>query len=116
MDEKEKLMKSEIKKRIESSEWDIGIAAAVLKKKRRKKIAYSVSFSSLAAAALVLIVLLFGIYSDPYQDTYDSFISNQVNGTYKLVFNGNSGIDSNNDNMLLSNDIDNMIDNTLSMR
>ena len=116
MDENSKIMDREIKKRMESNSWDLSMAERVIKKRSRKRVAYSVSIASLAAAALVLIFLLFGIKTDLDQNTYEQFISKQVNGTYMLVFNGNSGIDAAGNIGADSDDIDSIIDNTLSMR
>ena len=116
MDKNSKIMSREIKERMESNAWDLSMAARVIKKRSRKRVAYSVSLSSLAAAALVLIFLLFGLKTNSDQNTYEQLISKQVNGTYMLVFNEDSGEDDGDNIADGSDDIDSIIDNTLAMR
>jgi hypothetical protein len=83
-----KIMSDEIKKRLDSKNWNYRIAASVLEKKNQTKkyIIYATSFSSLAVAALILIFFIFGINQRAEPNLYNQFISNQLSGTYNEVF------------------------------
>ena len=116
----EKIMNNEIRKRLESAEWDRSIARKVLERKKgtRKKIFYSASFGGLAAAAAVTVIFLFGIRNADDQDNYMRFISKQVLATYSSV-NGNGGsvkISPYGDDLLASDDIEEIIDETMAVR
>ena len=67
-------LQNAIQYRRESKQWNFEIASQVLKKKgiRRKAFAYSLS---LAAAAIVVIGVTFGILNKPQPILYDQFIS-----------------------------------------
>lgn len=98
-------MRKEIQKRIESNAWNFRIAAGVLEKKNKikKRIIYSSSISSLAIAALFIIIFLFGIKTGPEINPYDQFIVKQIDGTSDAAG-------------LIQDDIDMVIANTLAMR
>ena len=116
-----KIMSDEIQKRINSREWNYHIASTVQQKKvkTRKWVFYSTSLSSLAVAALVLIVLLFGINNEPQSKIYNKFISKQIIGTHNQVFKKDFKLSSNGTadyDKLMTNEFDDFIDETLAMR
>ncbi|MCP4130632.1 MAG: hypothetical protein GY754_06585 [bacterium] len=114
-------MKQEIRERMESSNWNRKIASGVLEKKgktRKRIIFYTGSFSSLAAAALLLIIFLFGTNNRLEPNQYDNFITQQLEGTYKQVFKASENDSGNGakQDLLSGNDIDDMIDDALAAR
>ena len=112
------IMQEEINRRKESNDWNFRMAQSVLARRNsRKKKALFTSMAAAAAAAAVSIVLLFGLREEAVQQDYNSFISSQVTGTYHLVFNGNSKEHASSEEaLLLSDDLDTMISNVMSMR
>ncbi len=116
----QKRFDDEIKIRENSPEWDIEIASKVISKVRKSRVKHSItiSLSSLAAAAAVIVfALLFVIKEEPVTN-YEQLILTQLNGTYKEVFQEElQEISSmNNDSAIEYDSIDQLIDNTLSMR
>jgi hypothetical protein len=81
------IMSEEIKKRLDSKNWNYSIASSVLEKKNqtKKRFIYATSLSSLAVAASILIFFIFGI-NRPETNLYNQFISNQLRGTYNEVY------------------------------
>jgi hypothetical protein len=88
----EKRMKQEIRSRMESRSWDLGIAGSVIEKKRKKKsiFLFSASVSSLVTASLIIYIVLFGIGDRSIDKNYTNFISTQLKGTYEKVFDDGS--------------------------
>ena len=73
-----------INNKLKNNEWDLQIASNVFGiRKKRKRIIYTIS-SSLATAALVLII--FTMNFNNTATPYDSFIAEQTIETYKNVF------------------------------
>lgn len=123
MKEKElkNIFNNEIEKRMNSDSWNHSMAAMVFAKKNqtRRRIIYSTSISSLAVAALLLIVFLFGINDIQKTDQFEHFISNQIEGTYNYVFNKNaefSYLENKDEGMMYAGDIDSIINETLDLR
>jgi hypothetical protein len=116
----ERLMRMEIQKRLDDSSWDRRIAGAVLGRKKRGKfrLAYGLSFSTLAAAASIAIIMTAVLNGTRDTLRYESFISDQVRGTYHSVFvtSKSSPNLSPDDDMLSMEGIDSTIDDTLAMR
>ncbi|MCU0821669.1 MAG: hypothetical protein MUC95_04245 [Spirochaetes bacterium] len=113
------IMDTEIEKRLESPEWDLKIAGKIVSEARhRKKRRYAAaSISSMAAAAVIIIA----IFPNPGGNTageYELLIKNQLDGIYTQVFNEKyiSSYKSGNDEAVLYDNIDVLIDNTLSKR
>jgi hypothetical protein len=128
-------MAEEINNRIESTEWNSKIAAAVLSRKRNtaRKIFFTASVSSLAAAAAFALIFS-GVLNNKNDGLiYDEFITAQIKGTYdaslpvkkniaskkvqinnkKTVTNENTS-QSNED--IITEDIDSIISETLALR
>ncbi len=109
-----------IRERIESNEWDREIASRVLSaiRKRRRRMAATL-LTSLATAAIIVLAFIFVLNSPSAPDKIDQFITSQLDGTYKSVFNKSyrESLPS-----ILSSqsppddDIDILIDETLTMR
>ncbi|MFC1669689.1 hypothetical protein ACFL20_04800 [Spirochaetota bacterium] len=114
------IIADETKKRLQSNSWDHEIASAILERKRKttKRIIYSTGTASLLAAAL-LFIFLFGIKNTAKKSNYHQFITNQIEGTYNVVFN-NVPMDSDKTlkkrDPLFLEDIDAIIDQTLETR
>jgi hypothetical protein len=112
------IMKEEINRRKESDGWNFRIAQNVLERRRSRK--RKTLFSGMTAAAATAadsIILVTGLRDEAVQNDFSSFISKQVTGTYYLVFNGNGSERAGSDDaLLLSDDIDSMINNVMSMR
>jgi hypothetical protein len=114
-------MNAEIRKRMESPKWDLEISQNVLSrvKKTRKRRLMAASITSLAAVALLLISLIFNTGGKTGIPEFKQFISAQVDGTYSEVFVARHVESASNDisyRRILSDPIDELIDNTLSMR
>ena len=119
--EMQHIMNAEISKRMESPKWDLGIAQNVLSrvKKTRKRRLMAASMTSLAAVALLLTSIIFDTGGKPGIPEFKQFISAQVDGTYREVFvvrYAESGSNDLSSTRILSDPIDELIDNTLSMR
>jgi hypothetical protein len=116
-DFKQKL-KYEIKKRMASSNWDREIAMRVIesKKKSKKRVMYISSLSSLSFAALAFLVFIFGISdkNPSRENIYNQFVTKEVEGTYNFIINNGSGQSAG--EISYVNNVDNLIDETLSMR
>lgn len=112
-------MEDEIRKRINSQEWDSKIATNVTKlhKRRIKKNIFVVSLSSLAAT-VVFVFLLFLNPGNQSPDKYEKFIQAQIEGTYSEVFNENylQNRSNNSDDIIVYDNIDLLIDSALSRR
>ena len=110
---------AEIKKRLKSPEWDLRIAdmivSAMLRKKKKRYI--TASISSMAAAAVIIIAVFFNSNGKTAGE-YEQLIQNQLNGIYTEVFNEKyiSSYSSGNEDTYLYDNIDLLIDNTLSKR
>ncbi len=111
------IMHTSIQNRKESEQWNLDIASRVLEKKRirRKVFAYS---CSLAAAAMVIIGLTFGILNKPQQGLYDPFISNQLAGTHGEVFDEDTAYYSElrSEDVIFMSETDSLINETLANR
>ena len=114
---------NEINRRIASASWDFEIANKVLasRRKTKKRVIYFSSLSSFSFACLAILFFIFGISNKPPHDNiYQTFITKQVEGTYNLIIYNNkpqpSLLDNNIKDSILVNEIDHMIDDTLSMR
>lgn len=115
------IMNAEISKRMESPQWNLGIAQNVLSrvKKTRKRRLMAASITSLVTVALLLTSIIFDTGGKPGIPEFKQFISAQVDGTYSEVFMVRDAESSSNDILyrrILSDPIDELIDNTLSMR
>jgi len=114
------IMKKEIEKRLENDLWDMKMSRRVMSKRRsgRKKMIYSATGSSLALAATVTIIFMFG-FNSSQPAMYDQFISSQIEGTYKKSFEKNIiqvSSENSGSGVVFSDDLDDMIDDTLAMR
>jgi len=113
----ESTMREAIQNRRENRQWNDYIASRVLKRKgiRRKVFAYSLS---LAAAATVVIVLIFGILNKPQQGLYDPFISNQLAGTHGEVFDEDTAYypELRSEDVIFMSETDTLINETLANR
>ncbi len=110
----------EIQKRVKSNSWNFEIATRVIesKKRNRKRALYLTAVSSFSFAAIAVIFFIFGINSQPQKNIYEQFITKQVNGTYQLVVDKNDKLTSSGSatDLVFTDEIDSIIDNTLSMR
>lgn len=133
-----KLMKNEINKRMESYEWNLKIAGKVMERKRGRKKSFILSLSAFSAAAAVLLFIIFGISNEKTgTSSYESMISRQVQGTYQEILTGTKkktfktgitaaaknenqvaleAVNSNFEEILISDETDAAIDDALAMR
>ncbi len=114
------IFSEKIKERLESDTWDREITSRVLSAIRRKKrrlIAASL-LTSLATAAMIVLALIFTLHTPTTSNAIDRLISLQLDGTYRSVFNKSyrESLPSILSNKLPSDDIDTLIDETLTMR
>jgi hypothetical protein len=109
-----------IKERIESNTWDREIASRVLSaiKRRRRRLITASSLTSLATAATIVLAFIFTLHKPTTSYEIDQLISLQLDGTYRSVFNKgyHESLPSILSNKLPSDDIDALIDETLTMR
>ncbi len=84
------LMLEEIRKRLESDDWNIRIARGVRHARRKSRIIWiSSSSASVAVASLIVAVFIgFGSRESSPQSELHAFIGKQVEGTYQQVFTG----------------------------
>ena len=114
------IFSEKIRERLESDEWDRAIAIRVLsamRKKRRRMAA--TSLTSLTAAAAILLAFVFALKSPSAPDRIDRFITSQLDGTYYSVFK--TSYRESLPSIIASqsppdDDIDTLIDETLTMR
>ena len=87
-DNTQEIMNDEIKKRLESTNWNLEIAQKVHEKKNaaKTKVITGAFTVSLAAAASIIALFLFQFINSNNIDTYDQYIDSQVEGTYTYVF------------------------------
>jgi len=120
MKENKNIMRNEIQKRLDDEMWDLRIAGSVMEKRKRSKfrLAYGLSFSTLTAAASLFIIMSTFFNGGQQSLRYDSFISEQVRGTYGTVFASSAPAAdySPDDDMLSMQSIDSTIDDALAMR
>ncbi len=114
------IFSEKIKERLESDTWDREITSRVLSAIRRKKrrlIAASL-LTSLATAAMIVLAFTFTLHTPTTSHAIDQLISLQLDGTYRSVFNKSyrESLPSILSNKLPSDDIDTLIDETLTMR
>ncbi len=105
----EGLLNNEVKSRLSDSTWDNNIANKIVlhKKKQQNKI-IAISSTSLTVAIIsVFTIFSLGIFSSNID--YDKFIAEQVNETFKTVYNSDD-MDS------YSDEIDSFIATTLDAR
>ena len=81
-------MEKEIQFRLDNDFWDKKIARNVMETRSRKKkrLFAGSSLSALAAAAVFVMVFMFGLKNEINYRPYENFISSQVQGTYQKVF------------------------------
>ncbi len=114
-------MANEISRRLKSDAWNFQIASDVLVKKR-KSYARNFIFSSsvlAASAAAVIAVFLFGIKSETRTGGYEQFITQQIQGTRNVIVAGTKTAPEKKldiQEVILENDTDALIDDTLAMR
>ena len=113
-DNKQEIMNDEIKKRLESKNWNLEIAQKVHEKKNaaKSKIITGAFTVTLAAAASIIALFLFQFIKLNNIDTYDQYIDTQVEGTYSYVF-GNTENTENADDI---DDVDILIEDTMDSR
>jgi hypothetical protein len=109
-----------IKERIESDAWDREIASRVLSaiRRRKRRLIAASSLTSLATAAMIVLALIFTLHEPTTSHEIDQLISLQLDGTYRSVFNKSyrENLPSILSSKLPSDDIDTLIDETLTMR
>ena len=120
MNDDKQIMGEEIRKRLEDDSWDFRIAGNILKKRseRRFRFISGISLSSLAVAASIFIIMSAVFNSTEESLRYNTFISQQIHGTYQSVFvSSQAQADYSPDDDLLSmQSIDSTIDEALSLR
>lgn len=107
----QQIMNDEIKKRLESKDWNLDIARKVLEKKNTEKsrIIKGTFTVTLAAAASIIALFLFQLIKVNNVETYDQYINKQVEGTYSYVF----GKTEDSDDM---DDVESLIDDAMDSR
>ncbi len=115
------IMKDEISKRLESNAWNFQIATEVLAKKRKSDARYFIYGSSVlaAAAAIIVAVFLFAIKTETPNGGYEQFITRQIQGTRNnAVAAAKTAPKKKTDiqEVILENETDTLIDETLAMR
>lgn len=119
-DENNELMKREIEERMASDLWSHRIASGVMKRRRnRQRVVYSLS--SVATAALVVFVTLFAIRDTGRTEMqYSEFLTLQVQGVHKTSLQKNvlmtSSSQTSSSGVVLSSDVDDMIEDTMLLR
>lgn len=116
-----KIMAEEIEQRLRSDVWNLQIASGVLAKKTRtrKRVLFASSWIASAAAAVVLFVFFFGIDTGRPAAGYDQFIAYQIEGTMKDAAGKKEKLSvapTTIHEVVLHNETDTMIDETLAMR
>lgn len=113
-------MREEIKRRKNDSLWDHAIANGVLSRRKRvhERNMYIASFSSLAMAASLAVIFLFGLNNVVDKNAYQSFIADQINGTNNMVFANDAAAGKNysEEDLISVNGVDSVIDDTLVRR
>lgn len=114
-------MADEISRKMKSDVWNFQIASGVLAKKRKSAVRGLILSSSVlaAAAAAVIAVFLFGVKTDGPTAGYEQFITRQIEGTRNNIAGGKQILSDNKAEIyevILQNDTDTMIDETLAMR
>jgi hypothetical protein len=115
------IMADEISRKMKSDVWNFQIASGVLAKKRKSAVRGLILSSSVlaAAAAAVMAVFLFGVKTDGPTAGYEQFITRQIEGTRNNIAGGKQILSDNKAEIyevILQNDTDTMIDETLAMR
>ena len=115
------ILADEISKKMKSNAWNFRIASGVLAKKRKSAVRGFILSSSIlaAAAAAVMAVFLFGVKTDGPTAGYEQFITLQIEGTRNYIAGGKKILSDNKAeiyDVILQNDTDTMIDETLAMR
>ena len=115
------IMADEISRKMKSDVWNFQIASGVLAKKRKSAVRGLILSSSVlaAAAAAVMAVFLFGVKTDGPTAGYEQFITHQIEGTRNNIAGGKQILSDNKVEIyevILQNDTDTMIDETLAMR
>ncbi len=117
----EKLFNDRINARLNSDEWDLGVARDVFHRRRRKHYIFGVSGSlgSMAAAVLVVLFLTAAPEATKYGEGLNSLVNAQVQGTWNQVFAGIQAAESDTAVFVeaeYDESVDAMIDETLSER
>ena len=117
----QRMMDAEISKRMESPQWDLDIAQKVLsrRKKTKRKGLMAAFLTSFAACILLLPPFIFHTGEKPVKAEFGTFISTQVNGTYKQVFavrSVNNFSDTLSYGGIPADPTDDLIDSVLAMR
>jgi hypothetical protein len=104
-------MKKAISQRLNSDQWDSLISKNVLRKKRKRNSA--IISSTAAVAALLMVAFIFTVNpqnekNNTDQNTLNSFISKQIEGTYKEAVTVNA--------KTKSMDIDSLINDSITER
>jgi hypothetical protein len=115
------IMTDEISRRLKSDAWNFQIATGVLVKKRKSTARYLIfSSSALAAVAAVIIaVFLFAVKTDTRTGGYEQFITAQIEGTRNDIAAGTKTTSEKKkeiQEVILENDTDALIEETLAMR
>jgi len=115
------ILADEISRKMKSDAWNFQIASGVLAKKRKSAVRGLILSSSVlaAAAAAVMAVFLFGVKTDGPAAGYEQFITRQIEGTRNNIAGGKQLLSENKAEIyevILQNDTDTMIDETLAMR
>ena len=115
------ILADEISRKMKSDAWNFQIASGVLAKKRKSAVRGLILSSSVlaAAAAAVMAVFLFGVKTDGPAAGYEQFITRQIEGTRNNITGGKQILSDNKAEIyevILQNDTDTMIDETLAMR
>lgn len=103
----------EIRRRAESTEWDLEMSRRVITARRRRTALRTV----LPAIALVTGIYLIAplLTENATRVSLDEFINTQIDGTYSIVFTGTHG-GAEYTGKPMSQDIDHLIDTAMDMR
>jgi hypothetical protein len=117
----ERLFNERIDARLKSAEWDLGMARTVLGRRRRKRYILGISGSvgSMAAAALVALLVTAAPEGTPYGEELHSLVNAQVQGTWNQVFADRRVVDGGRaifEETQFDTTVDTMIDETLAQR
>lgn len=107
--------------RLKSAEWDLAMARTVLGRRRKKRYILGVSGSvgSMAAAALVALLVTAAPEVTPYGEGLHSLVNAQVRGTWNQVFADRQASESDTSIFVETQDdpgVDTIIDETLAQR
>ena len=114
-------MSDEISRRLKSDAWNFQIASGVFAQKRRSNTRnlFASTFSVATAAAALIVAFLFGIKTETNMAGYERFITQQVAGTSYTIAGEKQTISEKKagiQEVVLQNDTDTMIEETLALR